>query len=85
LEPGVAHALLGSGGVSHPPPAFAARRGRPAAVPGNPQAAQEVGKGKAWRLTPQFEERKPVEIDGKKKGKDVEEIKHAIEEEEGAK
>lgn len=50
-----------------------------------PKARDELGEDKALALKTDFEERKPVEIDRVKKGKDVEEIKHAIEEEEGAK
>lgn len=50
-----------------------------------PKAESELGEGKAVELKSAFEERKPVEIKRVKDGADVDEIKHAIEEEEGAK
>lgn len=50
-----------------------------------PKALEELGEDVAVSLTPKFEERKPIEIERVKEGADVEEIKHAIEEEEGAK
>ena len=50
-----------------------------------PKARAELGEDRAVALKPIFEERKPVEIQRVKDGADVEEIKHAIEEEEGAK
>lgn len=46
-----------------------------------PKARKELGEEKAVALTPLFDERKPVEIKRVKDGADVEEIKHAIEEE----
>ena len=50
-----------------------------------PKAREELGEEKAIALTPQFEERKPIEIERVKEKADVPEIKKAIEEEEGAK
>ena len=50
-----------------------------------PKAESELGEAKAIELKALFEERKPVEIERVKQGADVDEIKHAIEEEEGAK
>lgn len=50
-----------------------------------PKAREELGKDKTEALTPQFEERKPIEIERVKAEADVPEIKKAIEEEEGAK
>ncbi|MEP7316591.1 MAG: hemerythrin domain-containing protein [Sphingomicrobium sp.] len=50
-----------------------------------PKAREELGEDKAIALTPEFEERKPVEIERVKADADVPEIKKAIEEEEGAK
>ena len=50
-----------------------------------PKARQELGEDKAVELTAVFEERKPIEIERVKEGADVDEIKHAIEEEEGSK
>lgn len=50
-----------------------------------PKAKSELGEDKAVALKDDFDARKPVEIERVVKGKDVDEIKHAIEEEEGAK
>jgi len=50
-----------------------------------PKARDELSEEKIISLKTDFEERKPVEIERVKEGADVEEIKHAIEEEEGAK
>ena len=50
-----------------------------------PKARQELGEERAVALRPIFEERKPVEVQRVKDGADIDEIKHAIEEEEGAK
>ena len=50
-----------------------------------PKAKSELGEDKAMALKEDFEARKPVEIERVVEGKDVDEIKHAIEEEEGAK
>ena len=50
-----------------------------------PKAEAELGEDKAIALKDAFEERKPIEIERVKEGADVDEIKHAIEEEEGAK
>lgn len=50
-----------------------------------PKAEDELGEDKAVELTAVFEERKPIEIERVKEGADVDEIKHAIEEEEGSK
>jgi hemerythrin superfamily protein len=50
-----------------------------------PKAESELGEDKAVELKSAFEERKPVEIERVKDGADIDEIKHAIEEEEGTK
>ena len=50
-----------------------------------PKAREELGDDKAIELKAAFEDRKPVEVDRVRQGADVDEIKHAIEEEEGAK
>ena len=50
-----------------------------------PKAKSELGEDKAVALKDDCEARQPVEIDRVVEGKDVDEIKHAIEEEEGAK
>lgn len=50
-----------------------------------PKARKELGEAKAVSLVPEFEKRKPVEEKRVKTGADEEEIRHAIEEEEGSK
>lgn len=50
-----------------------------------PKARDELGPEKSEALTPQFEERKPIEIERVKSKADVPEIEKAIAEEEGSK
>ncbi|QDP19255.1 hemerythrin domain-containing protein [Sphingomonas xanthus] len=49
------------------------------------KAQEEIDEATAERLASVFEERKPVEVERVVEGKDVDEIKHAIAEEEGSK
>ena len=46
-----------------------------------PKAEEELSKAKAEKLTEKFDERKPIEVERVIEGKDTDEIKHAIKEE----
>ena len=50
-----------------------------------PAAQKQIDEQTAVRLRDEFNARKPQEVERAVKGKDVPEIEHAIEEEEGAK